>query len=73
VPVRATELTANVLFELESHLGLALEARLREALVPALARAAEALVEEAKQELSAAMRHMVEDAVTRAIERHTCL
>lgn len=69
----ATELSADLLFELESCMGPALEARLREALAPVLARAADAMIREAQQELSATMSKLVEEAVTRAIERHTHL
>jgi hypothetical protein len=69
----ATELTAEVLFELNQRIDSLFEARLREALAPALARAAEGLIREARQELSAALEAMVRDAVTRAIERHTHL
>ena len=71
--VQATELSADLLFELEGRVGVALEARLRESLAPALARVADALIREAKQELAATMRELVEEAVTRAIERHTHL
>ena len=73
VQVQATELSADLLFELEGRVGVALEARLRESLAPALARVADALIREAKQELAATMRELVEEAVTRAIERHTHL
>jgi hypothetical protein len=69
----ATELTAEVLFELNQRIDSLFEARLREALAPALARAAEGLIREARQELSAVLEAMVRDAVTRAIERHTHL
>lgn len=68
-----TELSADLLFELERSVGLALEARLREALAPVLARVADAMIREAQQELSATMGKLVEEAVTRAIERHTNL
>lgn len=69
----ATELTAEVLFELNQRIDSLFEARLREALAPALARAAEGLIREARQELSAVLEAMVREAVTRAIERHTHL
>ena len=72
-PVQASQLSADLLFELEGRVALALEARLREALAPVLARAADAMIRDAKQELSALMRELMEDAVTRAIERHTNL
>lgn len=64
-------LTAEVLFELEQRINSLFEARLREALAPALARAADALIREAGPELSGALRALVEDAVVRALERRT--
>jgi hypothetical protein len=70
---QVTELSANLLFELESKVSLALESRLREALAPVMARAAQAMVQEAQMELAALMRELVEEAVTQAIERHTTL
>ena len=74
-PVLATadELSAEVLFELEQRIDSLFESRLREALAPALARAADGLIREARVELSAALRDLVEDAVTRALERRTDL
>ena len=69
----ADELSAEVLFELEQRINSLFESRLREALAPALARAADGLIREARQELSAALRDLVEDAVTRALERRTHL
>ena len=73
-PVAAAyELSAEVLFELEQRINSLFESRLREALAPALARAADGLIREARQELSAALRDLVEDAVTRALERRTHL
>ena len=69
----ASTLTAEVLFELEQRIHSLFEARLREALAPALARAAEGLIRETRVELTAVLKLMVEDAVTRALERHTHL
>ena len=69
----ADELSAEVLFELEQRIDSLFESRLREALAPALARAADGLIREARQELSGALRGLVEDAVTRALERRTHL
>ncbi len=71
--VVAAELSAEVLFELEQRIDSHFEARLREALAPALARAADGLIREARQELGGALRELVEDAVTRALERRTHL
>ena len=74
LPVAAAdELSADVLFELEQRINSHFESRLREALAPALARVADGLIREARQELSAALRDLVEDAVTRALERRTHL
>lgn len=69
----ADELSAEVLFELEQRIDSLFESRLREALAPALARAADGLIREARLELSGALRDLVEDAVTRALERRTHL
>ena len=69
----ADELSADVLFELEQRIDSLFESRLREALAPALARAADGLIREARLELSAALRDLVDDAVTRALERRTHL
>ncbi len=71
--VEPSELTAEVLFELESRIDALFEARLREALAPALARVADGLIREAREELSQRLREMVHEAVTRALERHTGL
>ena len=67
------ELSAEVLFELEQRIDSLFEMRLREALAPALARAADGLIREARLELSSALRDLVEDAVVRALERRTHL
>jgi hypothetical protein len=64
-------LSAEVLFELDSRIQAHFETRLREALAPALARAADGLIRDARLELSGALRDLVEEAVTRAIERRT--
>jgi hypothetical protein len=69
----ATELTAEVLFELNQRIDSLFEARLREALAPALARAAEGLIRDARDELAGLLETLVHDAVTRALERHTHL
>ena len=71
--IQATELSAHLLFELEASVGLALEARLRQTLAPVLAQAAEVMIHQAQKELSNTMRQLVDEAVTRAIERHTNL
>lgn len=77
VPVSAPEmaaaLSAEVLFELEQRIGSVLDARLREALAPALARAADALIQDARLELAQTLRALVDESVTRALERRTNL
>lgn len=67
----ASDLAAEVLFELENRVQHQLETRLREALAPALARVADGLIREARQELSSALHDLVEEAVVRAMERRT--
>jgi hypothetical protein len=69
----ASALSAEVLFELEQRIGSVLDARLREALAPALARAADLMIREARQELAQTLRGLVDEAVTRALERRTHL
>ncbi len=71
--IDADALGAEVLFELERHIHTHFESRLREAMAPALARVAEGLIAESRQQLSAALGALVEDAVTRALERRTHL
>ena len=67
------ELSSEVLFDLEQRIDSLFESRLRKALAPALARAADGLIREARQELSGLLRDLVEDAVTQALERRTRL
>ena len=69
----ADELSAEVLFELEQRIDSLFEPHLREALAPALARAADGLIREARLELLAALRDLMEDTVTRALARRTHL
>ena len=59
------QITQRVLADLQHQVELMLEVRLREALAPILARATDALVRDARKELTAAMR----DIVTRSIAR----
>ena len=67
------ELSSEVLFELQQRIDSLFESRLREALAPALARAADGLIQEARLELSGLLRDLVKDAVTQALERRTRL
>ena len=64
-------LVTEVLAELQPRLDMLFEARLREALAPALARAAEGLIREARGELGSALHGLVNDAVKRALQRRT--
>jgi len=62
----AGDLVAQVLALLEPRLGALLEARLREALAPALARAADGLIRDVRAELAPTLRELVEEAVAQA-------
>ena len=53
--------------ELQPRVDWMLEARLREVLAPALARAADMLIRDAGQELSGTLRDVVREAVARAL------
>ncbi|RVU46419.1 hypothetical protein [Rubrivivax rivuli] len=68
-PVDTHALVALALAELQPRLDMLLEARLREALAPALARAAEGLIREARGELASALNELLHDAVRRALQR----
>jgi hypothetical protein len=57
------QLMRRLLSELQRQVDLVLEVRLRELLAPVLSRAADALIRDARKELTTAMR----DAVSRAI------
>lgn len=59
----------EVLAELQPRIDMLFESRLREALAPALARAAEGLIRDARGELGTALQELVEDAVRRALQR----
>ena len=59
----------DVLSELAPRIEMLLEARLREALAPALARAAEVLIRDSRVALNQTLRELVEEAVVRAITR----
>ncbi len=68
-PMDADALVARVLVELSPRIDLMLEARLREALAPALARAADLLIRETRGPLDETLRQLVHEAVTRALQR----
>lgn len=62
------QLTHRVLAVLEQRLDGLFEARLREALAPALARAADGLIRDLRPELTQALHDLVHDAVARALQ-----
>ena len=61
----SVDLARAVLDEVQRQINLVLDVRLREALAPVLARTADAMVRDARRELTAAMR----DVVTRAVRQ----
>ena len=62
------QITRQVLASLEERLDTLFEARLREALAPALARAADGLIRELRPELTQALHDLVHEAVARALQ-----
>jgi hypothetical protein len=62
-------LVGNVLLELQRHADLMLEYRLREAIDPALARLADGLVRDLREELAATLRDVVARAVSQELAR----
>jgi hypothetical protein len=67
----ALALVSEVLAELQPRIDMLFESRLREALAPALARAAEGLIRDARGELGIALHELVDDAVRRALQRRS--
>lgn len=63
-------LAALVLQQVQRRVDQMLEFRLREALAPLLARAADTLVQDARRELAATMRDVIQRAVAQEISRH---
>ncbi|MDP2006238.1 MAG: hypothetical protein Q8K45_11235 [Rubrivivax sp.] len=63
------EVVAQVLGEMLPRIDMLLESRLREALAPALARAADGLIRDTRNTLSVAVRDLVQEAVDRALQR----
>jgi hypothetical protein len=59
----------QVLAELMPRIDMLLESRLREALAPALARAADGLIRDTRVNLAVAVRDLVQEAVDRALQR----
>ncbi len=66
-----SEWTEQVLAELQTRIGLQFEARLREALAPALARAADSLIHDLRPELASTLRELVQEAVAGALRQRT--
>lgn len=64
------DLVERVLGDLQRQVELMLEYRMREVLAPALARATEALVRDARVELASTLRDMVARAVAQELSRH---
>jgi hypothetical protein len=60
-------LVALVLAELQPRLELMFEARVREAVAPTLARAADLLIREVRPELASVLRDLVTESVARAV------
>ncbi len=69
--VDADALAAEVLSELAPRIDMLLQARLREALAPALARAADGLIRDARDGLATTLRELVDEAVVRALKRRS--
>lgn len=65
--INEEQLRQRVLADIQKQVDLMLEVRLREALAPALARATDALVRDARKELASTLRDIVAKAVEREI------
>ncbi len=63
------QLSQRVLADLQRQLDLMLEVRLREALAPVLARAADALIRDARKELTTTLRDAVSRSVAQELAR----
>ncbi|MBK6470125.1 MAG: hypothetical protein IPF94_05140 [Betaproteobacteria bacterium] len=61
----------QVLSALMPRIDMLLESRLREALAPALARAADGLIRDTRSHLAVAVRDLVQEAVDRALQRRS--
>jgi hypothetical protein len=67
--INQAELTQRVLADLQRQIDLMLEVRLREALAPVLARAADALIRDARKELTPILRDAVARSVAQELAR----
>ncbi len=70
LPIPAPDaLTRGVLTDIERQVELLLEVRLREALAPVLARAADAMIRDARKELTAVLHDVVRRSVAQELAR----
>jgi hypothetical protein len=67
--VDEAELVSSILVDLQRQLDLMLEVRLREVLAPVLSRAADALIRDARKELTATLREAVGRSVAQELHR----
>ena len=65
----AEQLAARVLADVQRHIDLTLEQRLREMLTPTLARLTDALMHDSREQLAVVLRELVARAVAQEIER----
>ena len=64
------QLVQRVMTDLQRQIDLMLEYRLREVLAPTVARAADALIRDARNELASTLHDVVTRAVTQELSRH---
>lgn len=67
------QLTQRVLLDLQKHVEQVLEQRLRETVEPALVRLADAMLNDTRDQLAAALRELVAHAVAQELARHKTL
>jgi hypothetical protein len=68
-PLNEDQIVQRVLLDLQRQIDLMLEYRVREALIPALTRATDALVLEARNELASTLRGIVSKSVAQELAR----
>jgi len=69
-PLDESQLTQNVLADVQRQIDLMLEYRLRDAIAPVLARASDALIRDLRAELAEALHEIVARAVAQELARH---
>ena len=69
VAIDEAQLQQRILADIQKQVDLMLEVRLREALSPALRRATDALVRDARKELTSTLRDIVAKSVARELDR----